>query len=81
MRQLADRDEQAHNPFPVAPADVPIDAVRAVKRTLLRNDHPGIEDPMDDELARLVVAVVIAALHNGGESGKELPGRLPRHSP
>jgi hypothetical protein len=34
-----------------------------VKRTLLRNSHLGVEDPMDDDLARLVVAVVIAALH------------------
>jgi hypothetical protein len=48
----------------VAPADVPASAVRAVKRTLLRSGHPGIDDPMDDELARLVVAVVIAALHD-----------------
>jgi len=71
--QLADRGEQATSPFPVAPADVPAAAVRAVKRTLLRNDHPGIEDPMDDELARLVVAVVIAALHNGGASGRKSP--------
>jgi len=74
LGQLADRDEQARNPFPVAPADVPVAAVRAVKRTLLRNDHPGIEDPMDDDLARLVVAVVIAALHNGGAYGRKSPG-------
>lgn len=52
----------ARSPFPVAPADVPLRAVRAVKRTLLRSVHPGIGDPMDDELARLVVAVTIAAL-------------------
>jgi len=63
--QFADRDEQARNPFLVAPADVPVAAVRAVKRTLLRSNHPGIEDPMDDELARLIVAVVIAALSSG----------------
>ena len=75
MGQPADRDEQARNPFPVAPADVPVAAVRAVKRTLLRNDHPGIEDPMDDELARVIVAVVIAALHNGGPSGQKSPRR------
>jgi hypothetical protein len=75
LGQLADRDEQARNPFPVAPADVPVAAVQAVKRTLLRNDHRGIEDPMDDELARLVVAVVIAALHSGGASGRKSPGR------
>lgn len=51
-------------PFPVAPEDVPESAVRAVKRTLLRN---GTGDPMDDDLARLVVAVVIASLsqHSG----------------
>jgi hypothetical protein len=47
-------------PFPVDPADVPPDAVRAVRRTLLRQ---ASEDVDDDELARLVVAVVIAALH------------------
>lgn len=46
-------------PLPVDPADVPPEAVRAVKRTLLRN---GTGDPMDDDLARLVVAVVIASL-------------------
>jgi hypothetical protein len=69
MGQPADRDNPARNPFPVAPADVPAAAVSAVKRTLLRNDHPGIEDPMDDELARLVVAVVIAALRDDDGSG------------
>ena len=47
--------------LPVAPEDVPEDAVRAVKRTLLRQ-QPGAEDPFDDETARLVVAVVIAVL-------------------
>jgi len=47
--------------LPVAPEDVPEDAVRAVKRTLLRQ-RPGVEDPFDDETARLVVAVVIAVL-------------------
>jgi hypothetical protein len=46
-----------------------------VKRTLLRNGHPDIEDPMDDELARLVVAVVIAALHDGGPPRRKSPGR------
>lgn len=75
-QEAEDRDGSAHNPFPVAPADVPVAAVRAVKRTLLRRDHPGIEDPMDDELARLVVAVVIAALHNGATPGRKTPGRL-----
>ena len=29
---------------------------------------------MDDDLARLVVAVVIAALHNGGAYGRKSPG-------
>jgi hypothetical protein len=59
----------------VAPADVPASAVRAVKRTLLRSGHPGIQDPMDDELARLVVAVVIAALHDDGAAKRKSPGR------
>jgi hypothetical protein len=71
--QQAERDEPARNPFPVAPADVPAAAVSAVKRTLLRNDHPSIEDPMDDELARLVVAVVIAALRDDDGSGRKPP--------
>lgn len=63
MGRAADRqalERQAGHPFPVAPEDVPIAAVRAVQRTLLRNDRQGIDD-----LARLIVAVVIAALHNG----------------
>lgn len=30
---------------------------------------------MDDELARLVVAVVIAALHSGATPGRKSPGR------
>jgi len=59
----------------VAPADVPASAVRAVKRTLLRSGHQGIQDPMDDELARLVVAVVIAALHDDGTAKRKSPGR------
>jgi hypothetical protein len=66
---------EAHNPFPVPPADVPVGAVRAVKRTLLRSGHPGIEDPMDDDLARLIVAVVIAALHDGTTRRKSLRRR------
>ncbi len=74
-QEPANRDGQAGSPFPVAPADVPVAAVRAVKRTLLRSDHPGIEDPMDDELARLVVAVVIAALHTGATPGPKSRGR------
>jgi hypothetical protein len=69
------REIEAHNPFPVAPADVPTGAVRAVKRTLLRSGHPGIEDPMDDDLARLIVAVVIAALHDDGTTRRKAPGR------
>jgi hypothetical protein len=48
---------------------VPAAAVRAVRRTLLRHPHPGVEDPMDEDLARLVVAVVIAALHNDSQEG------------
>jgi hypothetical protein len=74
MGQPADRHKPARNPFPVAPADVPAVAVSAVKRTLLRNGHPGIEDPMDDELARLVVAVVIAALRDADGSGDHAAG-------
>ena len=70
------RGTEAHNPFPVAPADVPAAAVRAVKRTLLRSGHPGIEDPMDDDLARLIVAeLVIAALHDDGTARRKSPGR------
>ena len=69
------RETEAHNPLPVAPADVPASAVRAVKRTLLRSGHPGIEDPMDDELARLVVAVVIAALHDDGTTRRKSSGQ------
>jgi hypothetical protein len=69
------RETETYNPLPVAPADVPASAVRAVKRMLLRSGHPGIEDPMDDELARLVVAVVIAALHDYGTTRRKSPGR------
>ena len=47
--------------FPVDPADVPLGAVRAVRRTLLRQSSTH-DDPADDELARVLVAVVIAAL-------------------
>ena len=53
-------------PFPVDPADVPADAVRAVRRTLLRNSQDGD----DEELARLVVAVVIAALAKPGAAAE-----------
>ena len=69
------RETDAHNPFPVAPADVPAGAVRAVKRTLLRSGHSGIEDPMDDDLARLIVAVVIAALYDDAATKRKSPGR------
>jgi len=75
-RHLPPRPEvEAYDPFPVAPADVPASAVRAVKRTLLRSGYPGIEDPTDDELARLIVAVVIAALHYGGTTRRKPFGR------
>lgn len=47
------------SPFPVDPADVPGDAVRVVKRTILRHADRG---PMDDYLARMIVAGVIAIL-------------------
>jgi hypothetical protein len=46
-----------------------------VKRTLLRSGHPGAGDPTDDELARLIVAVVIVALHDGGTIGRKSSGR------
>jgi hypothetical protein len=49
----------AEAPFPVDPADVPDDAVRVVKRTILRHADRG---PYDDDLARLIVAGVIAIL-------------------
>lgn len=49
----------AQAPFPVDPADVPPEAVRYVRRTILR--HAGRE-PMDDYLARVIVAGVIAIL-------------------
>lgn len=47
--------------FPVDPADVPVDAVRALKRTMIRHGQP-----VDDDLARLLVAMVIAALSEDG---------------
>ena len=58
-------------PFPVLPADVPPEAVSAVKLTLLRNSRPPADDVDADELARLVVAVVIAVLHKPG--GQDVP--------
>lgn len=61
-------DAQRATPvFPVQPEDVPEDAVRAVKRTLLRNTG----DAFDDYQARVIVAVVIAAL------AEQPPGDLP----
>lgn len=50
-------------PFPIDPADVPAGLVLALKRTLLRNSPP---DPMDDDLARLLAAVVFAWLADNG---------------
>ena len=49
-------------PFPVAPADVPANAVRALMRTMLRHGQP-----VDEDLARLLVAMVIAALRQAAE--------------
>lgn len=46
-------------PFRVNPADVPPDAVRFVKRTLLRQTSDA--DP-DDELARVIVAGLMTIL-------------------
>jgi hypothetical protein len=51
--------------FPVAPEDVPEDAVLAVKNTLFRHLD---RDPRDDDLARLVVAAVIAMLTEDREA-------------
>ena len=48
-------------------ADVPAAAVSYVKRTLVR--HPGY-DPLDDDLARVIVAGVIAVLAEGGRPGE-----------
>jgi hypothetical protein len=47
------------SPFPVDPADVPDAAVRYVKRTLLRHAD---RFPLDDYVARIIVAGVIAVL-------------------
>jgi hypothetical protein len=47
------------SPFPVDPADVPAGAVRYVKRTILRHADRW---PLDDDVARLIVAGVIAVL-------------------
>ena len=56
------RPAVTHGPFPVDPADVPRHAVCVMKRTLLRHADRIAEDPMDDEIARLIVAKLIAAL-------------------
>jgi hypothetical protein len=47
------------SPFPVDPADVPDQAVAYVKRTILRHADCF---PLDDDVARLIVAGVIAVL-------------------
>lgn len=46
-------------PFPVDPADVPPEAVAYVKRTILRHADRW---PLDDYVARVIVAGVIAVL-------------------
>lgn len=58
----------AASPFPVDPADVPPQAVAHVKRTMLR--HSG-SDPLDDAVARLIVAGVIAVLAEDREAIEE----------
>lgn len=50
---------QAPFSFSVDPADVPADCVRVVKRTILRHADCG---PLDDDLARMIVAGVITIL-------------------
>lgn len=50
------------DPLRVDPAAVPDNAVRVMKRTLLRHADAIAADPQDEELARLIVAVAIAAL-------------------
>jgi hypothetical protein len=45
--------------IPVDPDDVPEDAVRYVRRTMLRHSD---REPLDDDLARMIVAGVIAIL-------------------
>jgi hypothetical protein len=47
------------SPFPVDPADVSAEAVQYVKRTLLRHAD---RFPLDDYVARIIVAGVIAVL-------------------
>ena len=50
------------SPFPVDPADVPPQAVSYVKHTMLRYCDSG---PLDDDVARVIVAGVIAVLADG----------------
>jgi hypothetical protein len=45
--------------IPVDPAGVPDDAVRYVRRVMLRHSD---REPLDDDLARMIVAGVIAIL-------------------
>lgn len=45
------------SPFPVPPADVPKRAVRYVQRTMARHGQP-----VDEELAQVLVAGMIAVL-------------------
>ena len=54
-------------PFPVDPVDVPAEAVRYVRRTMLRHAD---RDPLDDDLARLLVAGLIMILAEPG-AGRE----------
>lgn len=49
----------AVRPFRVRPADVPPEAVRFVRRTLLRNTSDA---PADDELAAVIVAGLMTIL-------------------
>jgi hypothetical protein len=49
--------------IPVDPADVPEDAVRYVRRTMLRHSD---REPLDDDLARMIVAGVIMILSEPG---------------
>lgn len=74
-RQVSSRQDLPYDPFPVAPADVPAAAVRFVKRTLLRNGGPETGDPFDDDLARLIVAGVIAIVSPEPASRPQHPAR------
>lgn len=59
----------SHGPFPVAPADVPVNAVRFVQRTMARHGQP-----VDKELAQVLVAGLIAALAQPSGDGAADPG-------